>query len=55
MVERCMSGENGALIYRNIYVGHEPGFKAPIPAKPGGVRAIILSESPLVQSGVLQE
>jgi hypothetical protein len=41
-----MPGENGALTYRNRYVRHEPGFKAPNPAKSGGVRAIILSQGP---------
>jgi hypothetical protein len=50
-----MSGENGVLLYRNRYIGREPGFKAPDPAKSGGVRAIILSQGPLEQSGVLQE
>jgi hypothetical protein len=50
-----MPGENGASIYRNRYVGHEPGFKAPDPAKSGGVRAIIPSQGSLEQSGVLQE
>ncbi|KAH0610898.1 uncharacterized protein H6S33_011325 [Morchella sextelata] len=50
-----MSGENGALTYRNRYIGHEPGFKAPDPAKSGGARAIILSQGPLEQSGVFQE
>jgi hypothetical protein len=51
MVERCMPGENGAPIYRNRYVGREPGFKAPDPAKSGAVRAIILSQGPVEQSG----
>jgi hypothetical protein len=50
-----MPGENGVPIYRNRYVGHEPGFKAPDPAKSEGVRAIILSQGPLKQSGVLLE
>jgi hypothetical protein len=50
-----MPGENGVLTYRNRYVGHEPGFKAPDPATSGGVRAIILYQGPLKQSGVLQQ
>jgi hypothetical protein len=43
MLERCMPGENGAPIYKNRYVGREPGFKAPDLAMSGGVRVIILS------------
>jgi hypothetical protein len=50
-----MPGENGTPIYRNQYVGREPGFKAPDPAMSGGFRAIILSQGSLEQSGVLKE
>jgi hypothetical protein len=50
-----MPAENGTLTYRNRYVGCEPSFKAPDLATSGGVRAIILSQGPLEQSGVLQE
>jgi hypothetical protein len=50
-----MPGENRAPTYRNWYVGHEPGFKAPDLAISGGFRAIILSQGSLEQSEVLQE
>jgi hypothetical protein len=50
-----MSEENGAPTYRNRYVGYDPGFKVPDPTRSGGVRAIILSQGALEQSGVLQE
>jgi hypothetical protein len=50
-----MPGENGAPRYRNQYIGRELGFKAPDPATSEGVRATILSQGPLEQSGVLQQ
>jgi hypothetical protein len=50
-----MSVENGAPTYRNQYCGCELGFKAPDPSKSGGIKASILYQSPLEQSGVLQE
>jgi hypothetical protein len=46
---------NEGPTYRNRYIGRQPGFKAPDPAKSGGVRVIILSQGPLEQSGLLQE